>query len=194
LHTTAADVSKFLGSMLDYGEGDLWVGRETGEQALTCQEPEHDGGAECEFGVNWALLKNPMRTDLLPYFAPMSCFNWTNAAFHNGLLPGIQTLALIFPEEGIYASVFTNADGDGLASFEMMLEMFTAITEGDCEAYLAGRSGEAASPPPMGNTTPAPTETPPLLSTSSAPPQSNTNRRLLAVIGSSLVAAVLIYI
>eukprot|EP00980_Cylindrotheca_fusiformis_P029462 scaffold23479_cov143-Cylindrotheca_fusiformis.AAC.12 len=108
LYTTAADISLFLRSMLDYGAPTLWPVA-LGKTAVECAEPD-TSSSECEYGVAWSLLKKLFAGEWLQESAAR--LDWTDAAGHNGAEAGIQTQVVMFPKSGVYAAVLTNTNGN----------------------------------------------------------------------------------
>ncbi len=119
LRTTAKDMAIFLDSMLNYGAPTLWS-KESGKTAVRCAE-EGSNTNTCEFGINWILMKKDKAEDWLK---PAMNFDWTDAVMHDGAEIGTQTQVLLFPQEGVYAIVFTNTDGNNeWAAQKMMKEV-----------------------------------------------------------------------
>lgn len=118
LRTTARDMSKFLKSMINYGEG-LMIPTAAMKTALECSMP---GQSECDQGFVWFLLdKNVEYEDWLE---PTYDLNWDHAAEHAGLEAGTQTQVVFFPESKVYALVFSNTDTtDGDAAQVLMYEL-----------------------------------------------------------------------
>jgi CubicO group peptidase (beta-lactamase class C family) len=112
LMSSAADLAKFLGSMLDYGVPALWNDSSLGEQALSCLERNVQGNpvANCEFGANWILLGE--KADAEEWLDPYRRYDWTDGAHHNGAEAGSQTQILLLPKAGVYAVVLTNTHGN----------------------------------------------------------------------------------
>ncbi len=151
LRTTAKDMAIFLDSMLDYGAPTLWP-EETGQTAVRCAE-EGSNANNCEFGINWILLKKNKAENWLN---PAMSFDWTDAVMHDGAEVGTQTQVLLFPQEGVYAVVFTNTDGNNeWAAQRMMKEVLLKAPTLDPPSTNAPVAGPTKAP--SGVSTPSPT-------------------------------------
>ena len=128
LFSTAADLAKFLSSMLNYGVPELWSDPAIGRRALNCLEHNVKGQLVrkgCEFGANWILFKTETDED---WVEPYKVYNWTNGAHHDGSEAGVQTQILVLPKAGVFAVVLTNTDeNDGWAAQMMAMEILESI-------------------------------------------------------------------
>lgn len=107
LRTNAEDFSLYLKAMMDYGV-QLWS-KDLGEKSLECSEPGKVGTA-CDQGFGWELLTENTADDWL--YESAQNFKWKHAAGHAGEEAGSQTQVIFFPEERMYALVFTNTGGN----------------------------------------------------------------------------------
>ncbi|CAJ1935019.1 unnamed protein product [Cylindrotheca closterium] len=141
LRTNAKDFSLYLKAMLDYGVK-LWS-KELGEKSLECSEPGKSGSA-CDQGFGWELMTYDNSPDWL--YESAQDFKWKHAAGHAGEEAGSQTQVVFFPEERVYALVFTNTGGNtDQAAQNIMKDLLkaapSAITQGKAlgDIYVADR-------------------------------------------------------
>ena len=121
LRTTAADLADFLNAMSDRGIPKLWSAA-SGLDALTCLEQNRHGKPKRkgEYGANWILLNNDMKSDADDWLAPFSHLDWTGGGHHDGAEAGCQTQILVLPEAGVYVAVLTNTDGNDEDAAQMV--------------------------------------------------------------------------
>ena len=142
LRTSARDMAKFLGSMLDYGSPTLWS-TALGQTAVRCAEGGN--GNNCEFGVNWILMNKSSAEN---WMDPVLSLDWTDAAMHDGAEFGSQTQIVLFPAAGVYAIVFTNTDGnDEMAAEKLMKEVLSKAPAVDPPSPVSSPTTAPVAPP-----------------------------------------------
>lgn len=87
----------------------MWKEKDLGEKSLECSEPGKAGTARDQ-GFGWGLLTKNTADDWL--YESAQNFKWKHAAGHDGEEAGTQTQVIFFPEEKMYALVFTNTGGN----------------------------------------------------------------------------------
>ena len=130
LHTSAKDLSKFLGAYLDDYASILFRNDTSlGRKALQCLEEKPDGDvpSKCEFGANWILMDNSSKQNAEFWLDPYKGFDWTDGVLHDGSEAGVQTQVVLLPKAGVYVVVLTNTDmNDDWAAQELAYDVLDA--------------------------------------------------------------------